>query len=148
MYNDDMVWFISHIFASEKLRTYTLELFIFFDISQPLRGFTMLSPNMTTDFPFFCSLFVFLYFSCSEFIFLFCWSLLPFPVFVVKFLFSVAAFIVLVSMTIIAESNKSSPWVVFCCTSYLLESMEQCILSDVFIAAYMNAFKNDIITSR
>lgn len=62
MYDDEMVWFISHIFALEKLRTYTLELFIFFDISQPLRGFTMLSPNMTTDFPFFCSLFVFFIF--------------------------------------------------------------------------------------
>ena len=64
MYDDEMVWFISHIFALEKLRTYTLELFIFLDISQPLRGFTMLSPNMTTDFPFFCfSVIVLIFFS-------------------------------------------------------------------------------------
>ena len=47
----------------------------------------MLSPNMTTDFPCFCSLFSFLSFSCSEFVFLFCWCFLPFTVSAVKLRF-------------------------------------------------------------
>ena len=91
----------------------------------------MLSPNMITDFPFLCSLFVFLSFSCFEFLFLFCRCLWPFPVFAVKLRFSVATSILFVSLTIIDVSNKSSSWVVFCCTSSWLQNREQWNLSDV-----------------
>ena len=90
----------------------------------------MLPPNMATDFPFFRSLFGFLSF-CSEFFFQFCWCLWSFPVLAVKLRFSVAAFMLFVSLTIIDTSNKNSSWVVICCTSLWLESREQWILSDV-----------------
>ena len=137
-----MVWFISYrrfliivhtfcTFALGKLRTYTLQFFIFLDISQPLRCFTMLSPNMTIDFPLFIPCLIFYLFSCSAFFFLFRWCLWSFPVFAVKLLFSVAAFILSVSLIIIDLSNKSLSWVVFCCTSLWLESREQWILSDI-----------------
>ena len=73
-----------------------------------LRCITMLSPNMATDFRFFCSLFVcFLSYSCSEFFFLFSWCLWPFPVFANKLRLSVAAFILPVSLIKIDVSNKS-----------------------------------------
>ena len=68
---DEMVWFIfyrrfliivyiSHFyFYAGKTSYIYFKIFIFFDISQPLRRFTILSPNMTTGFPFSCSLFDF-----------------------------------------------------------------------------------------
>ena len=91
----------------------------------------MLSPNMTIDFPLFIPCLIFYLFSCSAFFFLFRWCLWSFPVFAVKLLFSVAAFMLPGSLIIIYLSNKSLSWVVFCCTSLWLESREQWILSDV-----------------
>ena len=44
------------VLAPPKLLTYSLQS-KFFDISQPLRCFTILPPNTTTDFSFLCSLF-------------------------------------------------------------------------------------------
>ena len=86
---------------------------------------------MTTDFPFFCSLFGFLSFSCSEFFILFCWCLWLFSVFAFKLQFSVVAFVLSVSLTITDVSSKSFSWVVFCCNSLWLESGQPWILSDV-----------------
>ena len=77
----------------------------------------MLSPNMTTDFPCFCSWFSFLSFSCSEFVFLFCWCFLPFTVSAVKLRFH-------------CPIRVLHGWY-FVVLLYKLQSAEQWILSDV-----------------
>ena len=48
-----------------------------------------------------------------------------------SFKYELITFMLFVSLTIIDVSNKSSSWVVFCCTSLWLESRQQWILSDV-----------------
>ena len=100
------------------------------NIFQRLRCFTMLSPNITTDFSFLGSLFFFIFFLC--------W--VPFPILLIlmtissfhgQVRFSVAAFILSVSLTIMDVSKKSSSWAIFCCTYLWLESREQWTLSEV-----------------
>ena len=93
------------------------------NIFQRLRCFTMLSPNMTTDSSALC-FFFYLFLVLSSFSYFV-------DTFRGQVRFSVAAFILSVSLTIMDVSKKSSSLAVFRCTYLWLESRENWTLSEV-----------------
>ena len=117
---------ILEYFAPGKLCTYTLQFFIFLDISSP--NALPCCQLMWQLIFLFSGLSLVLYLFLVLYLLLFC---LPLTVFAVKLWISVSLFKLSVSLTVVDVSNKSSSWVV---------STEQCTLSNVsWLSTWMHS---------